>query len=556
MKKKYYSRSRRIRKAYWTTFIILMGYLRLKWVSRIRGKKYYSKKIKAQNLKSALLTRETILELEGLFIKVGQLLSILTNFLPEEYHEPLNSLQNQLPPRPYSEIKQRIQSEFGKSVDELFSDFDKNALATASIGQAHIAHLKDGTKVIVKVQHYNIEKIADVDLQIIERLTNLAGWFFDIKGIEYAYQQIKEMIEDELDFEKEAESMQIIAKNLSEVERFIIPEVHKEVSSGRVLVSTFCEGVKISDLQQLNEWEVDKTDIARRLVAVYVEMALRNGFYHADPHPGNILIQQDGTIVLLDFGAVATVQPSFRKGIPRLVEAIAVNDTNATIEALKRMDFISDNKDATRIAEKLINTARFFIQEEVKLKGLDFKNLQNINVLDNSIFRLTTEVGLKKLVNTVQVPKDYVLLNRTATLLLGICSALDHTLNPLDELRPHVQQLILEEKGDLIDVLYNSLQGTVQSLLAIPNDLHKVLQQAEKGQLEININGTSERTQMIFSLAQQMIFTLLMITGVIIGLWLRKDGDVEFSQYSFGASGLFLILMWRAMRRARKKSKF
>jgi ubiquinone biosynthesis protein len=552
MKKKYYSGRRRVRKAYWTTFVILMSYSRLKIVSKFLGQKYYDSKIVALNIKSANRVKNAILELEGLFIKVGQLLSILTNFLPKSYHEPLNSLQNQLPPRSYSEIQQRIQSELDASIEDLFDHFEKTPIATASIGQAHRAKLKDGTSVIVKVQHFNIEKIADVDLEIIRKLTRLAGYFFEIKGLDYAYEQIKAMIEDELDFKKEAESMTIIAKNLENFDRLVIPKVHPTHSRGRVMVSTFCEGVKISDLEQLDAWEIDRTDLAERLIAVYVEMVLRNGFYHADPHPGNILVQEDGTIVLLDFGAVAPVQPTLRKGIPKLVESIAKNDADGIIEALKSMDFIADTKDASRIAEKMIVAFKHFIEEEVKVQGLDFKNIQEINPFETSLFKLQNELGLKTMANTFQVPKDYVLLNRTATLLLGICSALDNTLNPLQVVRPHIQELIKEEQGDIVKYIVNSLQSTLTSAIAIPETLQSVLQQAKKGQLEINVTGTDERTQMNYFLGQQFVFVFLLVISVIIGIWLRQVSDFELSKYSFASGALFAILAWRNMRKAKK----
>jgi len=555
MKKKYYSRRRRVRKAYWTTFVIILSYLKLQWASKILGQKYYKKHINSLNIKSANRAKDTILALEGLFIKVGQLLSILTNFLPEEYHEPLNSLQDQLPPRPYSEIQQRIQSELGQPIEALFETFDQQPIATASIGQAHRATTKSGESIVVKVQHFNIENIAEVDLQIIERLTKLAGRFFDIHGLDYAYQQIKQMILDELDFQKEAQSMIIIQENLKDVDKFTIPSVILELSTERVMATTFCEGVKISNLNQLDEWKIDRTDLAERLLTVYIQMILRDGFYHADPHPGNILIQKDGTIVLLDFGATAHVQTKLRKGIPKLVEAVIKNDTYETLEALKYMDFLSDSPDSAKIAEKIIQAFRTFIQEEVKVEGLDFKNLKNINPFETSIFKLQNEVGVKNLAQTFQMPKDYVLLNRTATLLLGISSALDSSLNPLEISRPHLQKLIKEERGDIANYVLKSLRSTVTNTIALPEELREVLQKTKRGQIEINVKGSAERSKMTFAIAQMAAFSLLMVAGVFLGFELRSAQDFEFSQYSFGAAGLFLILAWRAMNRAGKWSR-
>ena len=291
------------------------------------GARYYETRITALHLKNAHRVKKSILELEGLFIKVGQLLSILSNFLPEAFQEPLEALQDQIPARPYSEIEKRIQEELGGTPDELFASVQSKPIAAASIGQAHRAKLKDGTDVVIKVQHGNIEKVADIDLQIMERLTRLFARFYKIKGMEYAYIQVKKMIEEELDFEKEAQAMQQIKDNLKEEKQLRIPYVHKKFSTRRILTTTFCEGVKINNKQVLDEWGIDKKDLGNRLVHAYCQMVFVDGLYHADPHPGNILIQQDGTIVLLDFGAIGRLRSDMRDGFLKLIEAAAKNDT-------------------------------------------------------------------------------------------------------------------------------------------------------------------------------------------------------------------------------------
>ena len=270
--KKIYSRGYRVRKAYWTAFVVMMSYFRLSFLSKIFGEKYYQKRITALHLKNANRVKTTILKLEGLFIKVGQLLSILSNFLPEAFQEPLEALQNQIPPRPYQEIENRIVKELGDKPQNLFAHFDTTPLASASIGQAHRATLKNGTQVVVKVQHANIEKIADIDLKIIERLTHLTAFFYNIKGIEYAYTQVEKMIKEELDFEQEAHAMSVVKENLKNEKGIIIPTVHNEYSTNRVLTTTFCKGVKINDLAKMEAWNIDKKELGNRLVHAYCQM--------------------------------------------------------------------------------------------------------------------------------------------------------------------------------------------------------------------------------------------------------------------------------------------
>lgn len=553
-KNRTYSASWRIRKAYWTAFVVMWSYLRLYLLKKVFGQKYYEKRILQLHIHNAEKVKKAILQLQGLFIKVGQLLSILTNFLPEAFQAPLEALQDQIPSRPYTEIQQRIRSELGQDPKTLFKSFNQNPIAAASIGQAHRAELKDGTQVVVKVQHANIESIASVDLHIMQRLTSLVSWFFDIKGMEYAYTQVKKMIEEELDFRQEAVSMQLIQANLTKEKGFEIPLVHPDFSTQRVLTTTFHEGVKISNTAQLEEWNIDRLDLANRLVHAYCQMVFEDGFYHADPHPGNILVQKDGTIVLLDFGAVATLKPAMRTGLLKLIEAAAKNDTRGIIDAMKMMEFLANEREATKIAERVIDAFRNFLQNEVQFEGLSFQDIK-VNPFETSLFNLTQEIGIKGLANTVQVPKDYVLLNRMVTLLLGICNTLDPHMNPIEVIRPYFQQFVLGERGDIVNFIRDLLQKTVANVISLPSDLRKTLDQVQRGELEVKTIGSVQRTQLMYSLGQQLIFSLLLIASVSFAFVYQESGAARLSTYAWIAGGAFFFLLLRSLYRAKKIRK-
>ncbi len=549
-----YSASWRIRKAYWTAFVVMWSYLRLYFARKIRGKKYYEKRILALHLRNAERVKKAILELQGLFIKVGQLLSILTNFLPEAFQAPLEDLQDQIPARPYAEIQKRIQSELGKDPGELFAEFTETPIAAASIGQAHRARLQNGTEVVVKVQHAHIETIAQVDLKVIERLTSLVAWFFEIKGIEYAYTQVKKMIEEELDFRKEAFSMQAIQANLIEEEAFAIPQVHPEFSSQRVLTTTFHQGVKISNIEQIDKWGIDKRDLANRLVHAYCQMVFEDGFYHADPHPGNILVKADGTLVLLDFGAVATLKTNMRTGLLKLIEAAAKNDSNGIIDALKLMEILADEREATKIAEKVIDAFRNFLQNEVQFDGLSFQDIK-VNPFETSLFNLTQELGIKGIANTVQIPKDYVLLNRMVTLLLGICNTLDAHMNPIEVIRPYFQEFVLGERGDLVKFIRDLLQKTVANVISLPADVRKTLDRVQRGELEVKSIGSIQRTQLLYALGQQFIFTILAIATLTFTYLFQDSAYQGYTRWGWGLAVFLGLLLLRSFMRAKKIRK-
>ena len=552
-KNKIYNRSWRIRKAYWTAFKVVLSYLWLSLKSKFFGKKYYANRIVNLHLKNANRVKESILELQGLFIKIGQLLSILTNFLPEAFQKPLEALQDQIPARPYTEIEQRITAELGAKPEQLFAHFDKIPIASASIGQAHKATLKDGTAVVVKVQHNNIEKVAETDLEVMEKLIYWASRFYDIRGMEYAYTQVRKMIEEELDFRQEAQAMQQIQENLAHEEGLKIPEIHQTYSTNRILTTTFYGGVKISNTAQLSEWGINRRMLANHLVHIYCQMVFEDGFYHADPHPGNILVQKDGTIVLLDFGAVASLKPETRTGLLELIEAAAKNDTEKIIHALKKLGFIAYERKAEKIAEKVIDAFRKFLENEVQFEGLNLKNIK-VNPFESSLFNLTTEIGLKNITNTVQVPKDYVLLNRMVTLLLGICNTLDPHTNPLEVVQPYFKKFILGEKGDLVKYLSGLVQKTITDTIALPHEIRKTLKKIQRGEIEVQVVGSIQKTQLIYALGQQLIYTLLTIATAGFGYLFYQNQQMHPAYYAGGLSVLFLLLLFRAMRKAKKVS--
>ncbi len=553
-KDKIYSAGWRIRKAYWTTTVVMFSYFKLFLLKKIFGKKYYEKRIFNLHVKNAERVKNAILELKGLFIKMGQLLSILSNFLPDAFQKPLEELQDKIPPRPFAEVEQRILQELGKRPDELFHNFQEIPLAAASIGQVHRAELPDGTLVVVKVQHHNIEDIASVDMEIIRNLNKLVGWFFEIKGLDYVYSQIRKMIEEELDFHQEAASMQIIATNLQDEAGLVVPQVHLPYSTGRVITSTWHEGVKISNIEQLDAWQVDKQDLVARLLKVYCKMVFSDGFYHADPHPGNILVKSDGTIVLLDFGAVAALGQKLKDGLPQLIEAAIKNDNTRVITTMRNMGFLAEGQEANEMSEKMINALRNFLQNEVKLNGLDFKNIE-VDFFNNSLLDLLQDIGFGGISGTVQMPKDFVLLNRTLTLLLGISNSLAPELNPLQVVRPYIKEYVLGETDDLVGMVSGFFRKSLSTAIGIPDELHRVLQLIEKNKLVTRTPDIKDSARLFYQVGQQFLYALLIIAATSFGYLFWKNGDQEMARYGFLATGLFFLMLIRSIRKGNRIHK-
>ncbi len=541
----------RFRKAYRTAFSVLWSYVWAGFLKKFLGQKWYERRTAALHLQNAEKVKLAILDLQGLFIKIGQLLSILSNFLPEAFQKPLESLQDQLPPRPIDEVKNRIFKEFGKTPDELFSHFDDVPMASASIGQAHRARLFDGTEVVVKIQHAGIESVAEVDLKIIKRLVEIHQWWFEIKGMDFVFTQIKKMIEEELDFRREAAAMQKIAENLREEPRVAVPKVIAEFSTERVLTTTFQPGVKISNLEQIEIWQLDRRELAERLLKIYCRMIFKDGFYHADPHPGNILVQQDGTMIFLDFGATAALPPAFREGFPDLIEAALKNDTESMIEACRKIGLLAEGREAEKLAGKMIAAVRNFLQNEIQLDGLNFKDIK-INPFNNSLGDLISDIGFKGISATVQIPKEYVLFNRAITLLLGLVTTLDPTLNPLDTVRPVAQKYLLESQGGTLGFVQDFLKRNLTNLVSMPGEMQKTMQKVRSGDLEFRSPDFADGAKLIYFGIQQFVWAGLAVVAVWFGVHFLEMGNVGFARWAGGAAGLFFLIFLLKMWGGRK----
>jgi predicted unusual protein kinase regulating ubiquinone biosynthesis (AarF/ABC1/UbiB family) len=536
----------RIRKAYTTTTVVIFSYLWLLCIKKLLGKSHYERRLLHLHVINAERVKSTILELNGLFIKVGQLLSILGNFLPEAFQKPLEALQDNVPPRPFSEVQERFLREFGKLPKELFREMDESPVAAASIGQVHRAVLRSGEVVAVKVQHAHIRQTAKVDLEILKKISRLSAWIFNIKGMDFAYTQVREMIEGELDFSREAQSMKAIAVNLSEESKFVIPEVYNQFSTSHILVTAWHEGTKITNLAQLNEWKIDRTELLARLLRIYCRMVFKDGLYHADPHPGNILIKKDSSIVLLDFGAVARLSPALQQGIPQLIDAAVRNDNKSMIAVSRLMGFIAEGREADKTAEKMINALRRFLEKDIKLDGLNLREIQ-VDPFNNSLLDLLGDIGISGISGTVQVPKDWVLLNRMSTLLVGINSMLDPTLNPLNIIRPYVKQFVMGEKTNYFSMFTRMLRRTASTAVSLPDETHRVLQKIESGEFETRTPDIREGAKLLYQVGQQFVLTLMIIAAGTFGYLFYLEQEPGLTNTGFILAGIFILLLFRSL---------
>jgi len=512
-------------RAYTTTFQVIFSYLWLFWKTKLLGRAYRDQNLPKVHRTNAKRVYETILQLQGLFIKVGQALSIMANFLPEAFRAELEGLQDQVPPRPFEEIASRIEEELGATTKDLFARFEREPIASASLGQVHEAETRDGRRVAVKVQHLDIDEIVRLDLKTIRRIMAIVQWFVPVQGLDAYYHQIKELLGRELDFTLEADNIERISKHFEKDPRVVFPTPLREYSTSRVITTTFVEGRKLSDLAGLQAMGIDKKELATRLVRVYCQMIFVDGVYHADPHPGNILVDKHGNLVLLDFGAVAELSPQMREGIPEFLEGVLRRDTERLIRALRKMGFLSRTSDEA-VSEKIIEYFHRRFQEEVKLESF---NLKDIKIdpqrgFENLLDLRKMNVGLKELSGAFHIPRDWVLLERTILLVYGSCALLDPELNPMAIIQPYLHEFVLGNR-DWQKVAMETVRDMALGAVTLPDDLRKYLVRATRGEMEVRVRGVQEGARTIYAIGRQLIYTAIGLATGFGAMWFHARGE-------------------------------
>lgn len=512
---------------------LLLSYSFLFLGKKLFGRRYYERRIHKLHTKNALRVKLVILELQGLFTKAGQLMSTLSHILPDPYMAALESLQDDAPSATFDETRPHIEKELGSPIDEVFSAFNELPIASASIGQVYRATLKSGEDVAVKVQHQDIEFLAQADLSIIKKLIKRVSVFIRVQGMDHVYDQVRSMIEEELDYEKEARSMEIIANNLSEVKGVRVPKVIKQLSSKRLLVAQFEAGCKITNIQQLDAWNVNRSELIERLITVFIKMILEDGFYHADPHPGNLLVNKDGDLILLDFGAVAELSEEMRNEIPVLLQAIFQKDEAKILVSLRQLGFIGNDQESEVIAQQLIAALSQFIQKEVKVNSMNLKDLSFEDLKGSSLDNLRKEISLKELTKTVRIPKEWILLDRTLQLLTGTSATVAPDLNPMDVIKPYLKKMMLKN-GGFKKLLLDAIKQQITTLISLPTDISTFIKKANKGELEVNVQKDDTGLRVV---GQQLILSLFVIST----FYFFQETQNNYYLIPFSATALLLV---------------
>jgi predicted unusual protein kinase regulating ubiquinone biosynthesis (AarF/ABC1/UbiB family) len=501
----------RLIRIYATVARVLASYLLLRARRPFVESGRYAELLDAKHRVNARRIRDAIIRAGGLFIKVGQLISVLANVLPPQFRSQLEGLQDRLPPRPFDEITARIQAEFGADPDTLFASFERQPIATASLAQVHEARLADGRRVAVKVQHANIDRIAHEDLETIRRILAIVQFFTRVRGIESYHPEISQMIGEELDFAREAQNVARIAKNFAGNRLARMPRVVAERSTQRVLTTEFVEGAKVIDFQAIESLGFDRQTVAERVVTAYCRMIFVDGVYHADPHPGNLFVAPDGAIVFVDFGAVGELSDDMRRGIPEFFEGMIHRDAPRITSAVRTMGFVARNPASTDVAQRVIDYFQRKVLEQMSSDswGLGDLQLDMRAKLDTMADLRRLDVSFRQLTSTFQVPKNWVLLERTLLLLIGLCIELAPQWNPMAVIRPYLEGVVLGSERSWSELMVSAIKEMAKSATVLPEDVRQTLARANRGELEIRVPEISAAARLVYAGARQLVYCVI-----------------------------------------------
>jgi len=378
--------------------------------------------------RSARRFYEVAVRRQGLLIKLGQIIGSRPDLIPDEYIHVLSRLQDAVPPRSFETVREVIERELERPLDDVFDDFEQTPIASASLAQVHRAKLKDGRVVAVKVQYPGIEEIVDNDLRNVRLLLRILARFERNLDFTPIIEELSHNAPLELDFINEGHNAEMIAKNFAERQNVVVPAIYWEYTTRRVLTMEFMEGDKITDVEALRRAGIDPPDVAQLVTDLYCEQLFLHGMFHADPHPGNLLVQPGPTIVMLDFGLCRQYDDKFRLAYAKMTNALVRWDLPALIESYKEMGIKVKNPDDPAT---YVEMGRSFMQTSKPGRGY-----ADAGLVAEANDRFSAAVRANPITD---IPRELLLIMRVTGLLSGLGKHLDSRVDVAASLLPYTQ---------------------------------------------------------------------------------------------------------------------
>jgi ubiquinone biosynthesis protein len=446
-------------------------------------------------------------ELGATFIKLGQLLSNRPDILPLPLIKEFEKLQNEVPPFPSDQARKIIEKETGRSIDSLFSYFEDKPLGSASIGQVHRARLKNGQDVVIKVRRPKVKQLVYTDLELLKEIVRITENYLKKQGLlnpSEIVKTVEKTLIKELDYTIEARNLQHFRSFYKHEKSFIVPKPFKELSSEKVLVMELVHGCKITNVQQMVDWGLDPREIAELGMNIYLKQIFEFGYFHADPHPGNILVQKDGVICLIDFGMTGKLLKRDRLAFSGILLAMANKNPRAMAINFKKLAIDHDVEDMRSFEYRLSELIEEFA-------SLELEEI-NMSALTLGLQRIIYDYKLK-------VPGSIFLVLRALVILEGIGERIHPEFQTFEFFKPYGKKLYLEQfslKDIGSDLLFTGSQ-LLSFLNKFPNELKYILKKIRKGELyyHVEYHGLEPLTRKLNSIANRLVLAVLISTFVM-----------------------------------------
>ena len=446
--------------------------------------------------------RKTLFELEGLLIKVGQILSTRADLLPKAFISQIEDLTDKVPPSEWSEIEAILAAE---SLHQKFLSIEKTAVASASIGEVYKGVLLDGTKVAIKVKRPHIDTIVQTDFRVLaiiiwfaDHLVPIPKGFINFKVL---FKELKEVIERELDYSKELDNILFFQERFKDMDSVQIPSVYPELSTSNVLVMEWTDGVRITDV------ESSRKELAKKLIQVFLPQWLEPGRFHADPHPGNVLVSKEGKIILLDFGMIGEITKKDAAHFQKLIESFLSKNYAKAVESLSHLGFLLPDAE-TRTMEKLL--AEFAAFQPNQLKEMDLLAL-----------KMEMNDMIKAL--PIQVPTRFIFLGRSFVTIEGIIRNLAPEEELMDLGKPVFMEWLNKQGNNKWSLVWQWIQS--QPVFKL---IHSVTEFLDSPQKLADLKELEQRRQFRFTIYENnknhlFQVTLVGLIGIVAGIYISND---------------------------------
>ena len=495
-------------------------------------------------------------ELGPTFVKLAQILSIRPDIIPEPLIKELEKLQDQVPAFPFEQVQEIIERETGKRIEDLFASFTQKPLASASIGQVHRARLKGGDEVVVKIQRPGVAALVESDLAILTEAVSRSERYLKKQGMlnpKDVVHTFERSITKELDYNNEARNIEKFRKFYRNYTNFYIPKAYREMSTEQFMVIEYADGCKINDITQLRSWGLDPRKVAENGMAIYLTQIFEYGYFHADPHPGNVFVRQDGVICLIDFGMVGRLLQKDKFHFASVFVGIAQRDPKKMANALKKLAITHEIEN--------MRTFQYDLNEIIE----DFADL---DVSEASIADMSIRLQKVMYDHRISVPPSIFLIFRAFAILEGIGKQMHPHFNTYDFIKPYGRKIIQGqfEPKQLFNELTYRLEQMGDLVIGLPQDVKEILNKTKKGKLHFVVDhqGYGYLLKKLDILTNRFVLTMIICTLLLSSsIAMLAEFPPEFmtgygiNYLSFWglitAGGLFVILNYVILRRSRFK---